>query len=37
MRAGPGTWMSAPPDMRHGFRNPGSRDARLLHVRAPGG
>lgn len=35
VRAGAGTWMSAPPGVRHGFRNPGPSRARLLNVHAP--
>ena len=34
-RAGPGTWLSAPPDARHGFRNGGSARARVLNLHAP--
>jgi quercetin dioxygenase-like cupin family protein len=32
-KAGPGTWLSAPPNVRHGFRS--SVDARVLNVHAP--
>ena len=32
---GPGTWVSAPPGTRHGFRNAGAGDLRLLNVHAP--
>lgn len=35
VRAGPGTWLSAPPGARHGFRNGGSGRARVLNVHAP--
>ena len=35
VRAGPGTWVSAPPGTLHGFRNPGSGRARVLNVHAP--
>lgn len=35
VHAGPGTWMSAPPGLQHGFRNPGPNRARMLNVRAP--
>jgi quercetin dioxygenase-like cupin family protein len=34
-RVGPGTWLSAPPGARHGFRNGGSVRARVLNVHAP--
>jgi quercetin dioxygenase-like cupin family protein len=33
--AGAGTWVSAPPGARHGFRNAGGARARLLNVHAP--
>jgi len=35
VRAGPGTWLSAPPGARHGFRNGGSAWARVLNLHAP--
>jgi quercetin dioxygenase-like cupin family protein len=35
VRAGPGTWFSAPPGTLHGFRNPGPGRARVLNVHAP--
>jgi quercetin dioxygenase-like cupin family protein len=35
VRAGPGTWLSAPPGARHGFRNGGSGWARVLNIHAP--
>ena len=35
VRAGPGTWLSAPPGARHGFRNGGSGRSRVLNVHAP--
>jgi quercetin dioxygenase-like cupin family protein len=35
VRAGPGTWLSAPPGARHGFRNPGPDRARVLNVHTP--
>ncbi len=35
VRAGPGTWLSAPPGARHGFRNGGSGRTRVLNVHAP--
>jgi quercetin dioxygenase-like cupin family protein len=34
-RRGPGTWVSVPRGLRHGFRNAGSGDLRLLNVHAP--
>ena len=37
VRAAPGTWYSAPPDFRHGFRNPGPGRARVLNVHTPDG
>ena len=37
VRAAAGTWFSAPPGMRHGFRNPGPGRARVLNVHAPDG
>ena len=36
-RAAPGTWYSAPPGTRHGFRNPGPGRARVLNVHTPDG
>jgi quercetin dioxygenase-like cupin family protein len=35
VRAGPGAWLSAPPGARHGFRNAGDGDLRLLNVHTP--
>jgi quercetin dioxygenase-like cupin family protein len=35
VRAGPRTWLSAPPGARHGFGNGGSGRARVLNVHAP--
>ena len=35
-RAGPGTWLCAPPGVRHGLRKAGSGIARVLNIRAPG-
>jgi quercetin dioxygenase-like cupin family protein len=35
VRAGPGTWLSVPRGTRHGFRNAGTGDLRLLNVHAP--
>jgi quercetin dioxygenase-like cupin family protein len=37
LRAGPGTLMAAPAGVPHGFRNPGSRRARVLIIHAPDG
>jgi mannose-6-phosphate isomerase-like protein (cupin superfamily) len=36
VRAGPGTWVAAPPGVRHGFSIPGPDRARMLNVQAPG-
>ena len=35
VRAGPGTFVAAPPGTRHGFRNPGPGRARVLNLHAP--
>jgi quercetin dioxygenase-like cupin family protein len=35
VRGGPGTWVSVPRGMRHGFRNAGDGELRLLNVHAP--
>ena len=35
VRAGPGTFVAAPPGTLHGFRNPGPGRARILNVHAP--
>jgi quercetin dioxygenase-like cupin family protein len=35
VRAGPGTFVLAPPGTRHGFRNPGPGRARVLNLHAP--
>jgi quercetin dioxygenase-like cupin family protein len=35
VRAGPDTFLAAPPGARHGFRNPGSDRARVLNLHAP--
>jgi quercetin dioxygenase-like cupin family protein len=35
VRAGPGTFLAAPPGARHGFRNPGSDRVRVLNLHAP--
>jgi mannose-6-phosphate isomerase-like protein (cupin superfamily) len=35
VRAGPGTFVAAPPGTRHGFRNPGPGRARVLNVHVP--
>ena len=37
VRAASGTWYSAPPGFRHGFRNPGPGRARVLNVHTPDG
>jgi quercetin dioxygenase-like cupin family protein len=34
-RAGPETWLTAPPNARHGFRNGGTGRARVLNVHTP--
>src|SRR5215475_1777955 len=35
-RAGPGTWVAAPPGVRHGFAIPGPENAHFLNIHAPG-
>ena len=35
--APPGTFVLAPPGVRHGFRNPGPGPVRMLNVHAPAG
>lgn len=35
VRAGPGTYVAAPPNVAHGFRNPGPGRIRVLNVHAP--
>lgn len=35
VRAGPGTWVSAPPGTLHGFRHPGGPRARVLNIHTP--
>jgi len=35
VRAGPGSFVAAPPGVRHGFRNPGPGPARFLNIHAP--
>jgi mannose-6-phosphate isomerase-like protein (cupin superfamily) len=35
VRAAPGTWVSAPPGLLHGFRRVGGGDLRLVNVHAP--
>src|SRR6266540_232784 len=35
VRAGPGTFVSAPPGVRHGFKNPGPGRARFLNTHTP--
>jgi quercetin dioxygenase-like cupin family protein len=37
VRAGPGTFVAAPPGVRHGFKIPGPGGARFLNIHAPGG
>jgi mannose-6-phosphate isomerase-like protein (cupin superfamily) len=34
-RAGPGSFLAAPPGARHGFSNPGPADLRVLNLHAP--
>jgi quercetin dioxygenase-like cupin family protein len=34
--AGPGTFVSAPPGARHGFRNPGASTIRVFNLHTPG-
>jgi quercetin dioxygenase-like cupin family protein len=34
-RAGPGSFLAAPPSARHGFSNPGPADLRVLNFHAP--
>jgi quercetin dioxygenase-like cupin family protein len=36
VRAGPGTWVAAPPGVRHGFSIPGPEGAHFLNIHAPG-
>ena len=36
-RAGPGTFVLAPPGVEHGFRNDGSAAVRMLNIHAPAG
>jgi quercetin dioxygenase-like cupin family protein len=36
-RVGPGTVVAAAPGVRHGFRNPGPKRARILALHAPDG
>jgi mannose-6-phosphate isomerase-like protein (cupin superfamily) len=35
VRAGPGSFVAAPPGVVHGFRNAGDTDLRMLNVHAP--
>jgi mannose-6-phosphate isomerase-like protein (cupin superfamily) len=35
VRAGPGSFVSAPPGVRHGFKNPGPGRARFLNLHTP--
>jgi mannose-6-phosphate isomerase-like protein (cupin superfamily) len=37
VEAGPGTFVLAPPDVEHGFRNDGDVPVRMLNIHAPGG
>jgi len=34
-RGGPGTFVSVPPGIVHGFRNPGPESIRVLNIHAP--
>jgi quercetin dioxygenase-like cupin family protein len=34
-RAGPGSFVAAPPNITHGFRNAGPSELRLLNIHAP--
>lgn len=36
VRAGPGTWVAAPPGVRHGFSVPSPDGAHFLNIHAPG-
>ena len=35
-RAGPGSWVAAPPGVRHGFAIPGPEGAHFVNIHAPG-
>ena len=35
VRAGPGSWVSAPIGVEHGFRNAGTGELRVINVHAP--
>src|SRR5262249_22423440 len=35
VRAGPGSFVAAPPGVVHGFRNAGASELRLLNIHAP--
>ena len=35
VRAGPGSFVAAPPGVTHGFRNAGDTDLRMLNIHAP--
>jgi mannose-6-phosphate isomerase-like protein (cupin superfamily) len=35
VHVGPGSFVAAPPGVRHGFRNPGPGKARFLNIHAP--
>ena len=37
VQAPPGTFVLAPPDVMHGFRNDGDVPVRMLNIHAPGG
>ena len=37
VEAGPGTFVLAPPDVEHGFRNDGDVPVRMLNIHAPAG
>jgi quercetin dioxygenase-like cupin family protein len=37
VRAGPGSFVSAPPGVVHGFKNPGPGRARFLNMHTPAG
>ncbi len=37
VRAGPGSYVAAPAGLRHGFRNAGESELRMLNVHAPNG
>jgi mannose-6-phosphate isomerase-like protein (cupin superfamily) len=37
VKAGPGTFVLAPPEVMHGFRNEGDAPVRMINVHAPAG